>query len=132
MIPLAFHPANTELGHLPEGGGRLGVQTIATARLLLDNVAHIKAYWIMLGDKVAQVALSFGADDLDGTVVDERITSAAGGTAGAGLPRARLEHLIREAGRIPVLRDTLYRPLELDSPSASPASSASSLTTGAS
>jgi aminodeoxyfutalosine synthase len=112
MIPLAFHPENTALDHLPPTGGRLDIQTIATARLVLDNVPHLKAYWIMLGEKIAQIALHFGADDLDGTVVDERITSAAGGTAGTGLPRHRLEHLIREAGRVPVLRDTLYRPLD--------------------
>jgi aminodeoxyfutalosine synthase len=112
MIPLAFHPENTKLDHLPPTGGRLDVQTIATARLVLDNIPHIKAYWIMLGEKIAQIALHFGANDLDGTVVDERITIAAGGTAGAGLERQRLEHLIREAGRTPVLRDTLYRPLD--------------------
>jgi len=112
MIPLAFHPENTELDHLPPTGGRLDVQTIATTRLVLDNVPHVKAYWIMLGEKIAQIALHFGANDLDGTVVDERITYAAGGTAGTGLGRQRLEYLIREAGRIPVLRDTLYRPLE--------------------
>ncbi|MCU0303277.1 MAG: aminofutalosine synthase MqnE [Thermoanaerobaculales bacterium] len=112
MIPLAFHPENTELDHLPPTGGRLDLQTIATSRLILDNVPHLKAYWIMLGEKVAQIALSFGANDLDGTVVDERITRAAGGTAGVGLPRQRLERLIREAGRTPVLRDTLYRPLD--------------------
>ncbi len=121
MIPLAFHPENTELDHLPSTSGRLDVQTIATTRLVLDNVPHLKAYWIMLGEKIAQVALHFGANDLDGTVVDERITYAAGGTAGTGLDRRRLEYLIREAGRIPVLRDTLYRPL--DSSFAAPASS---------
>jgi len=112
MIPLAFHPENTELDHLPSTSGRLDVQTIATTRLVLDNVPHLKAYWIMLGEKIAQVALQFGANDLDGTVVDERITYAAGGTAGTGLDRLRLEYLIREAGRTPVLRDTLYRPLD--------------------
>jgi aminodeoxyfutalosine synthase len=121
MIPLAFHPENTELDHLSSTGGRLDVQTIATTRLVLDNVPHLKAYWIMLGEKIAQVALQFGANDLDGTVVDERITYAAGGTAGVGLDRRRLEYLIREAGRTPVLRDTLYRPL--DSSFAAPASS---------
>ena len=115
MIPLAFHPENTELDHLPPTGGRLDVQTIATTRLMLDNIPHIKAYWIMLGEKIAQVALHFGANDLDGTVVDERITSAAGGTAGTGLEHQRLEYLIREAGRTPVLRDTLYRPLDSSS-----------------
>jgi len=111
FIPLAFHPANTAFAHLPPTGGRLDLQTVALGRLLLDNVPHIKAYWIMIGEKVAQVAQHFGADDLDGTVVDERITWAAGGTAGRGMPRSRLEALIREAGRVPVLRDTLYRPL---------------------
>ena len=121
MIPLAFHPENTELDRLSSTGGRLDVQTIATTRLVLDNVPHLKAYWIMLGEKIAQVALHFGANDLDGTVVDERITYAAGGTAGTGLDRRRLEYLIREAGRTPVLRDTLYRPL--DSSFAAPASS---------
>lgn len=126
MIPLAFHPENTELDHLPSTGGRLDVQTVATSRLILDNIPHLKAYWIMLGEKIAQVALHFGADDLDGTVVDERITYAAGGTAGTGLDRRRLESLIREAGRTPVLRDTLYRPLE------SPSAPASSVAAGAS
>jgi aminodeoxyfutalosine synthase len=112
LIPLAFHPDNTELDHLPPTGGRLDLQTIAVSRLVLDNVPHLKAYWIMLGEKVAQVALHFGADDLDGTIVDERITRAAGGTAGAGMSRQRLERLITEAGRTPILRDTLYRPIK--------------------
>jgi aminodeoxyfutalosine synthase len=111
FVPLAFHPANTAFEHLPPTDARLDLQTIATARLVLDNVAHLKAYWVMLGERTAQVALAFGADDLDGTVVDERITRAAGGTAGRGMSRHRLEHLIREAGRVPVLRDTLYKPI---------------------
>lgn len=111
FIPLAFHPENTALDHLPPTGGRLDLQTIAASRLILDNIPHIKAYWIMLGEKIAQVALAFGADDLDGTIVDERITKAAGGEAGAGMARDHLERLIREAGRTPVLRDTLYRAL---------------------
>jgi aminodeoxyfutalosine synthase len=111
LIPLAFHPDNTELAHLPPTSGRLDLTTIATSRLILDNVPHLKAYWIMLGEKIAQVALHFGANDLDGTIVDERITLAAGGTAGTGMSRQRLEFLIREAQRTPVLRDTLYRPL---------------------
>jgi aminodeoxyfutalosine synthase len=109
FIPLAFHPANTRLDHIAPTTGRLDLQTVAVSRLMLDNIPHIKAYWIMLGKKTAQVALHFGADDLDGTVVDERITRAAGGRAGAGVPRAELEQLIREAQRVPVERDTLYR-----------------------
>lgn len=112
FIPLAFHPQNTGLDDLPPTGGRLDLQTIATSRLMLDNIPHVKAYWIMLGDKVAQVAQHFGSNDLDGTIVDERITYAAGGTAGTGISRTRLEHLIQEAGRTPVLRDTLYREIE--------------------
>jgi aminodeoxyfutalosine synthase len=112
LIPLAFHPDNTALDHLPPTGGRLDLQTLAVSRLVLDNVPHLKAYWIMLGEKIAQVALHFGANDLDGTIFDERITHAAGGTAGTGMARQRLERLITEAGRKPVLRDTLYRPIE--------------------
>jgi aminodeoxyfutalosine synthase len=112
LIPLAFHPENTALDHLPPTGGRLDLQTLAVSRLLLDNVPHLKAYWIMLGEKIAQVALYFGANDLDGTIFDERITHAAGGTAGTGMARQWLERLITEAGRKPVLRDTLYRPIE--------------------
>ncbi len=112
LIPLAFHPDNTVLDHLPPTGGRLDLQTLAVSRLVLDNVPHLKAYWIMLGEKIAQIALHFGANDLDGTIFDERITHAAGGTAGTGMARQRLERLITEAGRVPVLRDTLYRPIK--------------------
>lgn len=121
FVPLSFHPANTKLAHLPRCGGVLDLQTIALARLMLDNIPHIKAYWIMLGEKIAQVAQHFGADDIDGTVIDERVTYAAGGAAGKGMPVSRIEFLIREAGRTPVLRDTLYRPLERP---AAPASAA--------
>jgi aminodeoxyfutalosine synthase len=112
FIPLAFHPENTRLAHIPPTSGRLDLQIVALARLMLDNIEHVKAYWIQIGAKGAQVALHFGADDLDGTIVDERITWAAGGKAGKGMRRADLEHLIREAGRIPVERDTLYRTIE--------------------
>ena len=75
---------------------------------MLDNFPHIKAYWIMLGAKMAQVALAFGADDLDGTVTEERITRMAGGEAGQVMGHRTLIRLIREAGREPVQRDTLY------------------------
>ena len=111
FIPLAFHPAHTRLDHLAPTTGKLDLQTVALSRLMLDNIPHVKAYWIMLGAKAAQVALHFGADDLDGTVVDERITLAAGGEAGAGMARRDLEHLIREARRVPVERTTLYEPV---------------------
>jgi len=75
---------------------------------MLDNFDHIKAYWIMLTPRIAQIALGFGADDLDGTVVEENIYHDAGATTPEGLTRAELERLIRAAGRVPVERDTLY------------------------
>jgi aminodeoxyfutalosine synthase len=113
FIPLAFHPANTPFeGHMPATDGFDDLKTIAVSRLMLDNLDHIKAYWVMLTQKIAQVALHFGADDLDGTIVDERITHAAGGVAGKGMTRMQLEAFIREAGREPVERDTLYRPVQ--------------------
>jgi aminodeoxyfutalosine synthase len=84
------------------------LKTIAVSRLMLDNFDHIKAYWIMLTPRIAQIALGFGADDLDGTVVEENIYHDAGATTPEGLTRAELERLIRAAGRLPVERDTLY------------------------
>ena len=85
FVPLAFHPENTGLSHLAKASALTDLRVMAVSRLLLDNIPHVKAYWIMLGEKVAQIALAFGADDLDGTIVDERITRAAGGSAGAEL-----------------------------------------------
>lgn len=108
FIPLAFHAANTELPDLPETTGFDDLKNLAVARLMLDNFPHIKAFWIMVGPKIAQLALSFGADDIDGTVIEERITHMAGAQTAQGLTRAELHHLIREAGREPVERDTLY------------------------
>jgi aminodeoxyfutalosine synthase len=112
FIPLAFHPANTGLAHLPSTTGYHDLKSIAISRLLLDNFDHIKAYWIMLTPSIAQIALRFGADDLDGTVVEEKIYHDAGAQTAEFTPRAELERLIREAGRIPVERDTLYRPVD--------------------
>ena len=108
FIPLAFHPANTALSHLPKPTGLDDLKTIAVSRLLLDNFDHIKAYWIMLTPRIAQIALGFGANDLDGTVVEEKIYHDAGATTPEHLTRADLERLIRTAGRVPVERDTLY------------------------
>ena len=89
------------------------LRTIAVSRLLLDNIDHIKAYWIGIGEKVAQVAQSFGADDLGGTIVDERIFRMAGAqTDATAMSRDRLERLIRDANREPVETDPLYNPLE--------------------
>jgi aminodeoxyfutalosine synthase len=112
FIPLAFHPANTPLHHIPSTTGFADIREIAVSRLLLDNIPHIKAYWIMMTPKIAQIAQRFGADDLDGTVVEERIYHDAGATTAQGLRRGELIRLIREAGREPVERDTRYRPVE--------------------
>lgn len=108
FIPLAFHPKNTGLHDLPRTTGVDDLKNIAVSRLFLDNFPHIKAYWVMIGPKLAQVALSFGADDLDGTIKEERITHMAGGETGGAMADSELIRLIREAGRQPVLRDTLY------------------------
>ncbi len=109
FIPLAFHPENTGLDHIPKPSGLTDLQVVALSRIMLDNFDHIKAYWIMLGEKTAQTALSFGADDLDGTVVHELIYHDAGAKTPEGLTVPQLHQLIREAGRVPVERDTLYR-----------------------
>jgi aminodeoxyfutalosine synthase len=108
FIPLAFHPENTPLDHLPVTTGLTDIRQIAVSRLLLDNFAHIKAYWQMLTPKIAQIALRFGADDLDGTVIEEKIYHDAGATTPQGMTRKDLCRLITEAGRVPVERDTLY------------------------
>jgi aminodeoxyfutalosine synthase len=112
FIPLAFHPENTALSHIPVTTGFDDLKTIAVARLMLDNIPHIKAYWVMMTPKVAQIALRFGADDIDGTVVEEKIYHDAGSTVTQSLRRGELLRLIRLAGRTPVERDTLYRPVQ--------------------
>jgi aminodeoxyfutalosine synthase len=111
FIPLAFHPDNTALRHLPWTTGLTDIKSIAVGRLVLDNFPHIKAYWQMMTPKIAQIALRFGADDLDGTVVEEKIYHDAGATTPQGMRRQDLVRLIREAGREPIERDTLYRPV---------------------
>jgi aminodeoxyfutalosine synthase len=111
FIPLAFHPDNTRLGEaekLQKASVLMDLRTMAISRLMLDNFPHIKAYWIMLGIKTAQLALSYGADDIDGTVVHEKIYHDAGSDAPQEMTVAELRHLIEEAGRVPVERDTLY------------------------
>ena len=114
FIPLAFHPSNTELGKLverTETSGFTDLKNVAVSRLLLDNFPHIKAYWQSMSPRVAQVALRFGADDIDGTVVEEKIYHDAGATTPQAMTRAQLIRLIREAGGEPFERDTLYRPI---------------------
>ena len=112
FIPLAFHPDNTALHHLPRTTGFDDIRQIAVSRLMLDNIPHIKAYWIMMTPSVAQIAQRFGANDIDGTVVEEKIYHDAGATTKQHLRRQELLRLIREAGRTPVERDTAYRPVQ--------------------
>ncbi|MSR31301.1 MAG: aminofutalosine synthase MqnE [Gemmataceae bacterium] len=108
FIPLAFHPDNTKLSHIKKPDAITDLRIMALSRILLDNFPHIKAYWVMLGIRTAQVALSFGADDLDGTVVHEKIYHDAGSDTPQELSTMDIRRLIQEAGRIPVERDTLY------------------------
>lgn len=108
FIPLSYHPEGNRLGKLPAPTGVDDLRTYAVARLLLHNIPHIKAYWIMIGLKTAQIAQSFGVDDIDGTVQEEKIYHMAGAETPQTMTRADLVRLIREAGRTAVERDTLY------------------------
>ena len=108
FIPLAFHPKNTAMAEHSSTTGTNDLKNIAVARLMLDNFPHIKAYWVMIGPKMAQVALSFGADDMDGTVKEEVITHMAGAQTAQAIGHKTLIRLIKEADRVPVQRDTLY------------------------
>lgn len=113
FIPLAFHSSNTRLSHLPETTAFDDIKNIAAARLLLDNLDHIKAYWVMIGERLAQVALNFGADDLDGTIIEEKITHKAGAKSALGLTKNQMNQMISAAGFTPVQRDAYYRPVEV-------------------
>jgi aminodeoxyfutalosine synthase len=108
FIPLAFHPDGNGMKNLPAPTAVDDLRTIAVSRLMLDNVDHIKAYWVSLTPDVAQIALRFGADDIDGTIVHETIYKSAGSRSPGALSEDDLLRLIREAGRVPVERDTLY------------------------
>jgi aminodeoxyfutalosine synthase len=113
FIPLSFHAQNTEITKSAYTTGFDDLKTLAISRLLLDNFDHIKAYWVMLGEKITQVSLSFGVDDIDGTVVEERITKMAGGTTDGSMTRDELLNLIRQAGKTPVERDTVYNTVQI-------------------
>lgn len=108
FIPLPFQPANTGIRDVRPTTGVEDLRTMAVSRLMLDNVPHIKAYWVMLTVKLAQVALYFGADDFDGTVVEEKIGHMAGAESEQALTRSELERVIREGGFRPVERDCFF------------------------
>jgi len=110
FVPLAFHSKNTRLSDLPPTTAVDDLKSVAAARLMLDNFDHIKAYWVMIGEPLSQVALSFGADDLDGTIIEERITHTAGASSAKGLTREQMQDMIRKAGFTPVQRDSFYNP----------------------
>jgi len=111
FVPLAYQPKLAHAGSKSETTGVEDLKTIAISRLMLDNFPHIKAYWVDLGPKLAQVALAFGADDLDGTIIEERISHAQRSFAPVGLTRSELIRLIKQAGRRPIERDSLYNVL---------------------
>ncbi|MFZ5825666.1 MAG: aminofutalosine synthase MqnE [Bacillota bacterium] len=113
FIPLAFHPTNTDLAHLPGPTGAYDLKIVAVARLLLDNIKAIKSYWVMISPRIAQISLQFGANDIDGTVREEKIYHFAGATTPMLQEQNDLLRLIREAGRIPAERDTLYNVLKV-------------------
>jgi len=108
FIPLPFHPQNTQLPDFKKPSAFESLKMLAVSRLVLDNLPHIKAFWIMLGLKIAQLSLLFGVDDLDGTVVEEKITHSAGAETDQSISKEELLELISITGRVPVERDTLY------------------------
>lgn len=114
FIPLAFHPENTKLSDLKKPSALMDLRTMAVSRLMLDNVQHVKAYWIMLGIETAQTALAYGADDIDGTVRHELIYHDAGATTPQCLTVDSIKNLIVEAGRDPIERDTVYNRIHRD------------------
>jgi aminodeoxyfutalosine synthase len=113
FIPLPFHPKNTRVEGVHPVSGMDILKTIAVSRLYLDNFDHIKAYWIMTGEKLAQTCLLFGADDLDGTVREEKITHMAGAESKEFMTVDEIVATIKAAGRIPVERDTFYKRLKV-------------------
>ncbi|WP_200673088.1 aminofutalosine synthase MqnE [Persephonella atlantica] len=113
FIPLAYQPENNQLNITEHTHGVDDLKTIAVSRLLLDNIPHVKAYWVMVGEKIAQVALNFGADDMDGTVMEEKIAHFAGAKSPTQQQKEKLVRLIKEAGKIPVERDTLYNHIKV-------------------
>lgn len=111
FVPLSFHPENNELSYIRSSSGVEDLKIVALSRLMLDNFPHIKSYWIQLGERTGQVALHYGADDLDGTIVEEKITHSAGAKTPVGLTCENLIRLIQKAGFLPVERDAYYNEL---------------------
>ena len=123
FIPLAFHPEHNMIGKaFPKPTGYDALRTLAVARLYLDNFDHVKAYWVSLGERLAQTSLAFGVDDVDGTVLEERIYHMAGSNVPQALSERTLHELIRAAGRVPAERDSLYRVLKIHEPAPLPVS----------
>ncbi|MCX6899750.1 MAG: aminofutalosine synthase MqnE [Verrucomicrobia bacterium] len=120
FVPLHFVPDKTKLAHITPASGFDDLRNLAIARIYLDNFDHITGYWIALGMKLAQVSLSFGVDDLHGTIMEERIFEMAGGSGGQQQTREQLERAILDAGRIPVQRDSLFRPIKVSEAGAEP------------
>lgn len=113
FIPLSFQTENTFLSHVMPATGIDDLKTVAVSRIVLDNIPHIKAYWVMLGEKTAQVALRFGADDLDGTIAKENISHAAGARSKVGLTPEEIVSFTKSAGLIPVERDSFYNEIKV-------------------
>jgi aminodeoxyfutalosine synthase len=120
FIPLAFHPDNNRMQKLPAPAGTDTLRVHAVARLICDNIPHIKAFWIATGLELAQASLWFGVDDLDGTVQEEKIYHMAGSATPEGMTTASLARLVRSAGREPLERDTLYNVVNIPGPLAPP------------
>jgi aminodeoxyfutalosine synthase len=122
FVPLPFHPENTFFARRwRPATGYTELRMVATARLMLDNFPHVKAYWLTLGTEIAQIALSFGASDIDGTVEEEHIMHMAGSSAPQRVTEAGLRRMIEQAGRVPVERDTIYRPVRAEEMAGAPA-----------
>ena len=117
FIPLVFHPENTAL--MKEGLAREKtspvdiLKTVAVSRIVLYNFASVRAYWVMLGERLAQVALNYGANDVDGTLMEEKVTHAAGASTPTYLPKDRIIEIVKAAGKIPAERDTFYNILRV-------------------
>ena len=109
FVPFAFEPQTTVLAHIKRASAIEQLRNLAVSRIYLDNIDHLTAYWVSTGLPLAQISLSYGVDDLHGTIMEEKIFHMAGATTPQQQTIAALEHAIREAGRIPVQRDSFYR-----------------------